>query len=453
MITPRHLKGLSLLELMIAMILGLFLIGGIVAFFTATNSSGRVQTGIARISENGRFASQVMLDDLRLAGGLFGTSLGNELRNIANVTGMNPIKIGSSLRTDLPPWVLAPDGTINTTTYPVDPGNLVQGYDCDNVGNCVPALPDAARDVNVAWPVGLVAGSRAAGTDVITVRYLRGIGATLMDSFEARDTVLQVGQDPTLAPLYLEPGNFVMVAGLNGSEVFMPAIVADGSGNFFDLSHAVGFGNFSAFPHRLFNANRNESTIGPANNLNDQRDFESRVFNFSKDFVSVTYFIGILDDSQSPGQLSTGLYRIENGGPPELIVGGVERMDFTYGVLDAAGRTHYLTAGQVQTNPMNASCIDVAEADDLIFASNLFDGGGNLNNGCLWRGVRSIEVNLLVSSPNLSTSGANEAYRYSVDGTSFQVPSPADLLPSGLTAGQRIRKEFAFTANLHNLNR
>ena len=66
--TRRRQAGLSLIELMIALSIGLFLLLGLVAVFSNSN---RTYIDLSRASqqiENGRFAVQVMTDDISLAG-------------------------------------------------------------------------------------------------------------------------------------------------------------------------------------------------------------------------------------------------------------------------------------------------------------------------------------------------------------------------------------------------
>lgn len=87
---------------------------------------------------------------------------------------------------------------------------------------------------------------------------------------------------------------------------------------------------------------------------------DSRVFNFSRDFRSVTYYVGLREDNLNPGQLISSLFRIENGGDAEELIEGVERFDVTYIVLDGRGGTHYLNANQVATNPGALACPPVA---------------------------------------------------------------------------------------------
>ncbi len=60
-------KGLTLIEIMIAMLLGLFLIGGIFQIFLGAKQSYRVQEAMSRLQENGRFAMQTLSRDIRKA--------------------------------------------------------------------------------------------------------------------------------------------------------------------------------------------------------------------------------------------------------------------------------------------------------------------------------------------------------------------------------------------------
>jgi type IV pilus assembly protein PilW len=60
-------QGLSLIELMIAITLGLFLIGGLIQLFVNSKQSYRVQENISRLQENGRFAISFLVKDVRMA--------------------------------------------------------------------------------------------------------------------------------------------------------------------------------------------------------------------------------------------------------------------------------------------------------------------------------------------------------------------------------------------------
>ncbi len=57
--------GMSLIELMVAMALGLFLIMGVVNVFIANKDSTQVETSLARLQENGRIALDMLVSDIR----------------------------------------------------------------------------------------------------------------------------------------------------------------------------------------------------------------------------------------------------------------------------------------------------------------------------------------------------------------------------------------------------
>ena len=64
----RKQTGLSLIELMIAMVLGLFLLGGVIQIFVSSSQVNRLNESIARVQESGRFALDFISADLRQAG-------------------------------------------------------------------------------------------------------------------------------------------------------------------------------------------------------------------------------------------------------------------------------------------------------------------------------------------------------------------------------------------------
>jgi len=63
----RHQAGFTLVEIMIAMVLGLFLVGGVVQIFTAVRQTNRVQEDTSRMQESGRMALEILGRDIRMA--------------------------------------------------------------------------------------------------------------------------------------------------------------------------------------------------------------------------------------------------------------------------------------------------------------------------------------------------------------------------------------------------
>ena len=64
---PRQ-QGLTLIELMVSLVLGLILVGGVLSIFVSTNQTARVNDNLMRIQENARIAFDLMARDLREAG-------------------------------------------------------------------------------------------------------------------------------------------------------------------------------------------------------------------------------------------------------------------------------------------------------------------------------------------------------------------------------------------------
>lgn len=84
-------KGFTLIEIMIALLLGAFLIGGILQIFINSRATYRMQDSLSRLQENGRFAMEFIGRDLRMAGYSFcprpADSIPNPLANF--ITGTN----------------------------------------------------------------------------------------------------------------------------------------------------------------------------------------------------------------------------------------------------------------------------------------------------------------------------------------------------------------------------
>jgi type IV pilus assembly protein PilW len=64
----RPQRGLTLVELMVALVMGLVLLGGVVTVFVANKETYRVQDALARVQENGRFALSLLTRELRTSG-------------------------------------------------------------------------------------------------------------------------------------------------------------------------------------------------------------------------------------------------------------------------------------------------------------------------------------------------------------------------------------------------
>lgn len=124
----RHNRGFSLVELMIAVVLGAVLMAGVVKTFLGSKTAFTSQQAISRIQETGRLAIEFMAKDIRMAG-----YMGCVSRDM--------LKIDSTLK--------------NQASFPNDMLTAIRGYSIDADGNGLPAdlaldpLPLANTDVFV----------------------------------------------------------------------------------------------------------------------------------------------------------------------------------------------------------------------------------------------------------------------------------------------------------------
>lgn len=61
-------RGFSLIELMIALVLGLFIIGGVLSVFIGSSQTFNANEALSRVQENGRFAIELIAEDIRNSG-------------------------------------------------------------------------------------------------------------------------------------------------------------------------------------------------------------------------------------------------------------------------------------------------------------------------------------------------------------------------------------------------
>ena len=64
----RDQKGMTLVELMIAMVIGLIVLGAVSSVFISTRQTFRTTDSLSRIQESARFALEMMARDIRMAG-------------------------------------------------------------------------------------------------------------------------------------------------------------------------------------------------------------------------------------------------------------------------------------------------------------------------------------------------------------------------------------------------
>ncbi|MBK8286032.1 MAG: PilW family protein [Ahniella sp.] len=163
---------------------------------------------------------------------------------------------------------------------------------------------------------------------------------------------------------------------------------------------------------------------------------DSRVFNFTKDFRTVTYFLALRTDRDDAGgtrRIST-LVRQVNGSA-QALTDGVERLEIRYGVEANDGSIRFLTAQQVQAAPT---------VDCPPYPADL----KSQEPGCMWRSVRVVDVSLLLNSVASDAPSERERFSFTFDNQN-EIEAPATL-PSGLPRERMFRREFRTTVMLRN---
>lgn len=429
----RHLRGLTLLELMVALALGLLVSGGIIALFSATSQTSRVQAALSRVQENGRFAMGRMEADLRMAGALFRQTAGTQNWMPQTQSALLPhnailVNATSFVLRDMGTETGRLPGWTATEVYPLSAAYFMRGYEC-GTGTCVPAVPTGSNGFPVA---GTAVGNRVVGTDALTIKYVRGIGWSYAVPANATGYGAAFLVDMTSGD-----GNFnfvtndlVLVSDCSGSSpmVFRAAVVG---------------ATITPAPGSLIEPGRLRPGTG-------QASCDARLFNFSRDFVSVSYWLQLAADTNpdAVGRLIPTLMRAENGVAQE-VAQGVERLDFLYGVaVMSNGGMAYLDATQVSASSNAANCPPPSSD----FARTYVAPFTWREPSCLWRSLRSIEAHGLFNTVDEFgvASGQDMAYWYSVDGGTGPVTPGATMPVTGRPAGRMIRREFVSLVSIRN---
>lgn len=172
--------GLSMVELLVAMVIQFILLGGMVYVYTSSKVMFRVNEQISRVQENGRYATDALLYDIRMSG----------------YAGCRSIK-------EITPNIIA-------NSPPVFK-NLTDGLTVYENGS--------------GW-VNPSAFARVAGTDVITLQSTRGNGASLTGNMLADNSNIQVTSNPD----GLDDNDLILISDCSKADLFRATTVSKGIG-------------------------------------------------------------------------------------------------------------------------------------------------------------------------------------------------------------------------------
>jgi type IV pilus assembly protein PilW len=422
--------GITLIELMVALVLGVLVSGGIITVFLATSSSNRVQNQLAHLQEEGRYAIGRLVSDLRMANGQYCANTGGGTTQTSSGALLDGLRAPMVYANDLigamsdvsTQWGAAPYPAKPTSPYYFPSFLSMRGYDCTRTA-CTPAA-------GIVPSMGKSAGNRVVGTSVLTLRYLDSSRGW---SLGGASSTAVTAADGTVAAINLRKGTGEPpIADFKAGHLALLANCS--SAAIFTVTNPGSSGQMSPLP---------VSTAGDGNTgkpVSQQTQSAARLFDFNTDFLTVTYYLQVI--TLGDGVTTGALMRRVNGTGSE-IARGVERLDFLYGVEDSNGNTSYVSAVDIDSGTDCPPSVPVKLGSEP---------------GCLWRSVKTIEVRILMSGqqplPALTPSETN--YTYASDGTATP-QSPGDssrkVTPAQQGFGDRmLRRQFSALVSLRNYN-
>lgn len=316
-------RGFSLVELLIAMTLGLVLISSMIAVFAGNKRSSELNSATANLQESARYALEQIARDARMAGYL------GCLTEPASVNVIGDTAPSTNL------LVTAATGSVVQSSQIWNP--VMTGF--------TPPITNQAKP----------------GTHALLVQFAGP------DTTRLAQEMRTSGQPSPSADL--------MTFDANGLAIDDLALISNCEfGSLFQVSNVVANGGNAQISHA---AASNSDTGAFDRAYGDAKSIgQTRIMKFN----SNVYYIGANGQQNSSGQDLFSLYQQtlpydSTDNPPVELVTGVENFRVTYGVSDnVTGGVRFVTANSVLFNPARVNSIrigilmvsydEVAEVDD-----------------------------------------------------------------------------------------
>ncbi len=303
----KHQAGLSLVEIMVAMVISLFLLGGIVQVYMGNRAAYSFSDASSRIQENGRFALDAMATDLRVAG----------------FWGCVPLQ-----------------DDVDGDGLEDDNRGIIQNHLNEASGNYSPARHDFLNQPSLTATVN----DGLNGSDSLTVFGARpGQTALTGNLVSPGDAAIQVG-----ANSFFNAGDIILITNCFTADIFeATAVSADGT----TISHTT-----DAPADTPGNVNLPENNCGgaPSHCLMDRNDRPYTPTNAAAFALqNITYSV------QANANGEPSLWRSVNNNNQELIE-GVEQMQVLFGVdTDADGTPNQYLPSDVVVNLNQVTAVRV----------------------------------------------------------------------------------------------
>lgn len=284
-------RGFTLIELMIAMLLGAFLIGGIMQIFIGSRQTYRMQENLSRLQENGRFAMDFIMRDNRMMGFQGCASRSTTPNVIIDPKAPNPNLAPATLATALSTPLIGIDNVANNWSASA----------CGASNDCV------------------------VGTDEITYHFGGSCGGYLTGNLAAVNANIQI---PAANSCNINAYDVLMISDCSATDIFIATSASSGSG-----------------VQTIAHANSQNTT----NNLSKPYGSDAEVLAFR------TYSFFIRNNaSGEPALWRLDNSKPANSTNPVELIEGIENMQISYGAdTDATPdgtANYYVPAGTVGLN-------------------------------------------------------------------------------------------------------
>jgi type IV pilus assembly protein PilW len=290
LVAPR---GFSLVELMVAIVLGLVLMAGVVQVFIGNRQAQRSDSAVSRVQEGGRLALDLITADLRAAG-FYGCPVILDIEK--DVAKGEELKIFDS---DLEKFVSANFADAS-----------VRGYEHPSASQWL-----STSAVPMTW----------AGNDL---------------------TNAKIGSD--VVALYFGEAGKARITAAFGPTASIPASI-DSNSNYFDKDDAVIVSNCQkADLFRITNepADTGNISLSHTGVLSADYDEHSKLMKF----IEHVYYVKDTGRKNPAGNRIFSLYRLNNGTSEELIE-GVEFLQMQFGEKLTSGNIRFVSADDASLDP------------------------------------------------------------------------------------------------------
>lgn len=291
-------EGLSLVELLIAMTVGLILISGMIAVFSGNKKSSEINQAMANMQENARFALSAIARDARMAGFQGCVDVNNSsaavLANNAPTNDLfQTVATGSVVQTEST-WAPAPLPTFNIPTAQTQP---------------------------------------VIGTHTLSLQFGSSITRELTQNMQNQNSVISIANNPW----NIGANELMIIANCDYADLFRTTAVAS-VGSTVQISHAAT-GNVAG---SLTNRYTTDDTMVMR-------------------FMSNIYYVGRTGLTNDSGDEITSLYRqsLPYSRAPVELVQGVENMRVKFGIRGDQNVLRYVTPSDASFTPGQVESIQI----------------------------------------------------------------------------------------------